>query len=133
MTRISFLIAGFFMNTAMASAGQAWTINETAFGRVYADDKGMALYVFDMDPPGKSICNNACGAYWTPFKAADDATPDGEWTIVVRADGSRMWALRGRPLYTYVNDTVPGDVTGDGRGDTWRVAKLPAGEVDALR
>ena len=40
--------------------------------------------------------------------------PEGEWTIVERTDGTKMWAYEGKPLYTFIKDKKPGDVTGDG-------------------
>ncbi len=50
-----------------------------------------------------------------------------EWTIVdgTDADGKpiKLWAYEGWPLYYYVKDTAPGDVTGDGVGQVWHVAK----------
>ena len=49
--------------------------------------------------------------------------PEGEWTVVDRTDGTKMWAYEGHPLYTYVEDKAPGEVTGDGKGGVWHVAK----------
>jgi predicted lipoprotein with Yx(FWY)xxD motif len=34
-----------------------------------------------------------------------------------------MWAYEGWPLYLWVKDTKPGDVTGDGVGGVWHAAK----------
>ena len=35
-----------------------------------------------------------------------------------------MWAYDGHPLYTFVEDKAkPGDITGDGKGGVWHVAK----------
>jgi predicted lipoprotein with Yx(FWY)xxD motif len=35
-----------------------------------------------------------------------------------------MWAYKGKPVYTYVNDKAPGDTNGDGaNGGTWHIAK----------
>lgn len=30
-----------------------------------------------------------------------------------------QWADDGKPLYTYVDDKKPGDVTGDGKNEVW--------------
>ncbi|HAP11331.1 MAG TPA: hypothetical protein DCR50_10830, partial [Afipia sp.] len=52
------------------------------------------------------------------------ARPSGDWTIVTRDDGSKMWALKGKPLYTFAKDTKPGDTTGDGfLNGAWHIAK----------
>ena len=56
--------------------------------------------------------------------AAADAKASGDWTIVTRDDGSKMWALKGKPLYTFAKDTKPGDTTGDGfLNGAWHIAK----------
>ena len=34
-----------------------------------------------------------------------------------------MWAYDGKPLYYFVKDTKAGDVTGEGVGGVWHVAK----------
>jgi predicted lipoprotein with Yx(FWY)xxD motif len=73
----------------------------------------MTLYSFDKDVVGKSNCNDKCAAEWPPLMAAADAKASGDWTIVVRDDKSKMWAYKGHPLYTFVDDKAVGQVTGD--------------------
>ena len=96
---------------------------DTSAGKVWADDKGMTLYSFDKDEKNKSNCYDACAKNWPPFTAAADAKAEGDWTIVNRTDGTKMWAYDGKPLYTFASDTKPGDVTGDGVGGVWHAAK----------
>ena len=95
----------------------------TAGGKVFADMKGMTLYVFDKDAPGMSNCYDACAKNWPPFMARANAKPEGEWTLVDRKGGGRMWAYGGKPLYTFAKDKKAGDVTGDGVGGVWHLAK----------
>lgn len=54
----------------------------------------------------------SCTDLWPPLYAPDDAEPVGEWSIVLRRDGSRQWAYYEQPLYTSVRDQEPGDVMG---------------------
>jgi predicted lipoprotein with Yx(FWY)xxD motif len=55
--------------------------------------------------------------------AAADAKPMGDWTIVARTEGTKMWAYKGMPLYTWIKDTKPGEATGDGMAmGAWKVA-----------
>ena len=96
---------------------------DTSAGKVLVDAKGMTLYTFDKDEPNKSNCYDDCAQNWPPLMATADAQPEGEWTIVERTDGTRMWAYDGKPLYTFVKDTKPGDVTGDNVGNAWHVVK----------
>ncbi|KPH07099.1 hypothetical protein AOG23_18670 [Rhizobium acidisoli] len=51
------------------------------------------------------------------------AKAEGEWSLVKAADGKEMWAYEGKPLYTFAGDKKPGDMTGDGVGGVWHVAK----------
>jgi predicted lipoprotein with Yx(FWY)xxD motif len=43
--------------------------------------------------------------------------------VIVRDDGSRQWAYKGKPLYLWVKDHKPGDTTGDGFRGVWHVAR----------
>jgi predicted lipoprotein with Yx(FWY)xxD motif len=92
---------------------------------VLAGPSGMTLYTFDRDAPGagRSLCNGPCAANWPPLTATADAAPSGDWTVVTRDDGTRQWAYRGRPVYYWSKDTSPGDRTGDGFNNVWRVAR----------
>ena len=89
------------------------------------NDAGMTLYTFDRDVggSGKSVCNGPCAVNWPPLRATTDAPPNAAWQIVTRDDGSKQWAYQGKPLYTWLKDTKPGDRTGDGVNNAWRVAR----------
>ena len=108
---------------AQAFAAEPAKTMETSLGVVLADSKGMTLYVFDKDTPGVSNCYDKCAANWPPLAAPADAMAMGEWTVVERKDGTRMWAYKGMPLYTFVKDKAPGDVAGDGFKGVWHVVK----------
>ena len=85
---------------------------------------GMTLYTFDKDSLGKSACNGPCATNWPPLMAGGAAKASGDWTIITRDDGSKQWAYKGKPVYTWVKDQKPGDKTGDGvAGNTWHTAK----------
>lgn len=92
---------------------------------VYVGPNGMTLYTFDRDTAGsgKSVCNGPCATNWPPLMAAASDKASGDWTIVVRDDGSRQWAWRGKPVYYWVRDAKPGDRTGDGFNNAWRLAR----------
>jgi predicted lipoprotein with Yx(FWY)xxD motif len=47
----------------------------------------------------------------------------GAWTVITRDDGSKQWAYKGKPLYAWAKDTRPGDTTGGGVNNVWRIAK----------
>lgn len=94
-------------------------------GGMLVNSGGMTLYTFDKDiaGSGKSTCNGPCAALWPPAAAAADAQPEGELNIIIRDDGSRQWAYKGKPVYTYAADKKPGDATGDNFKDVWHIIK----------
>jgi predicted lipoprotein with Yx(FWY)xxD motif len=79
----------------------------------FADARGMTLYTYDDDAPGKIACVDDCTKTWPPLLAEAADKGFGAWSIVVRPDGGTQWALRGKPLYRYVKDEDPGSVGGN--------------------
>lgn len=113
--------------TSFAAVAFAQTLptktGDSAKGKVLTDEKGMTLYIFDKDTDGKSVCNGPCATNWPPLMASGDAKGQGSYTVIVRDDGSKQWAYKGKPLYTWVKDTKPGDITGDGvASNAWHIA-----------
>ena len=47
----------------------------------------------------------------------------GDMTVITRDDGTRQWASKGKPLYTYAKDAKAGDKAGDNFKEVWHVAK----------
>ncbi|HWP19730.1 MAG TPA: hypothetical protein VNO84_11425 [Burkholderiaceae bacterium] len=92
---------------------------------VLVNAAGMTLYTFDRDTAGsgKSVCNGQCAANWPPLRADAGAKASEPYSIVVRDDGTRQWAYKGKPLYLWVRDQKPGDKTGDGFNGVWRAAR----------
>ncbi len=100
------------------------TTGKTKKGTVLADSKGMTLYYFDRDDSGnKSNCDGKCAEKWLPLAADKTAQASGDFTVIVRSDGSRMWAYRYRPLYTSNDDKAPGDANGFDPQNLWHVAR----------
>ena len=113
------LLAGCATGTATPAKSPATTMNGMLVGPTQ-----MTLYVFDKDAAGKSMCNGGCATNWPPLMAPANAAPIGDWSVVMRDDGTKQWAYKGRPLYHWAKDTKPGDMTGDGLlNNSWHVAK----------
>lgn len=108
--------------TAADFVGGAVKSTEIGGKQVLTDAAGMTLYTFDKDTPGVSNCYDDCAVKWPPLFADDAAADDGDFTIVTRSDGTRMWAYKGWPLYLWINDKAPGDTTGDMVGNVWHTA-----------
>jgi predicted lipoprotein with Yx(FWY)xxD motif len=96
----------------------------TPRGAMLTDPKGMTLYTFDRDDSGnKSACDGKCAEKWIPFTAANDDQPFGDFTVITRNDGSKMWAYRYRPLYTSQQDKTPGEINGFDANNLWHIAR----------
>lgn len=98
-------------------------VNQTGVGPVLVTAQGMTLYAFAHDTPGVSKCNGPCAVHWPPFRAPPGARGFGPWSVIRRADGTRQWAYRGVPLYTWFKDKAPGQTSGEGVGKVWHVAR----------
>ena len=122
---ISALVAAFSLALASAAfAAPPTKTGTTTKGSVLTDAKGMSLYTFDKDSEGKSACNGPCATNWPALKAEASDKADGGYTIITRDDGSKQWAYKGKPLYTFAKDTKAGDVTGDGfLNGAWHLAQ----------
>ncbi|MER8702920.1 MULTISPECIES: hypothetical protein [unclassified Mesorhizobium] len=123
MKTIAIGMAALLLGTAASFAAEAWKEAEVGGTKIYTDASGMTLYTYDKDEAGKSNCYDKCAANWPPLKADANAKAESEWTIVDRTDGTRMWAYEGKPLYTFIKDKKAGDVTGEGVGGVWHIAK----------
>ena len=96
---------------------------DSTIGQVLVEPQGSTLYVFDKDADGQSACVDQCAEKWPPHMAMDSDQPDGDYTIIDRADGSKQWAYKGKPLYRWSGDTAPGETKGDGLNGVWHAAR----------
>ena len=110
--------------TSTGAFAEMAKVGETSKGNAFVDSKGMTLYTFDKDSGGKSACNGPCATNWPPLMVADGEKAGADMTVVTRDDGKKMWAYKGKPLYTFVKDTKAGDANGDGfLNGAWHIAK----------
>ena len=115
---------------ASQSGGQAVQTGETDVGEVLVDSKGMTLYAFAADSPGKSNCTGSCLQYWPVAKASGTVSHSSEVTAdlgtITRDDGTTQLTVNGWPAYTYASDSRPGEATGQGLnlsgGEWWVIA-----------
>jgi len=103
-------------------------------GQILVDDKGMTLYLFVADTGTASTCYTSCANVWPPLLT--DGTPQAGTGVdasllgtTTRTDGKVEVTYAGHPLYYFVKDKAPGDITGqgiNGFGGLWWVVS-PAG------
>ena len=112
--------AGFAQDAMMPSGVKS-------MGGMLTDGKGMTLYTYDRDSHFQSTCNGACAKAWPPLPARSEHN-HGSWAMMMRSDGTKQWAYRGKPVYTFAQDKAPGDAKGDNLGPKgshlWHVIKV---------
>lgn len=94
----------------------------------FVDAAQRTVYVFDADlaHPSHSVCNGECAANWPHVGAPAGVTLVAPFSSIMRDDGSVQLTYAGRPLYTFVVDTAPGQTNGDGVdafGGLWHIAR----------
>ena len=83
-------------------------------GSYLADANGNALYTYGSDTNGVSNCTGSCIANWPAYApTSTSATLPTNVTIISRSDGTKQYAYKGLPLYTFSSDPA-GQVTGNG-------------------
>jgi len=128
MNKVSFRIliaaAAALAVVSTANAAPPTKTATTSKGPTLTDSKGMSLYTFDKDSDGKSACNGPCATNWPVLRAESGEQPGDNYTIVTRDDGSKQWAYKGKPLYSFAKDQKAGDITGDGfLNGAWHLAQ----------
>jgi predicted lipoprotein with Yx(FWY)xxD motif len=115
--------------TAAGSGGAVVKAAKIGGVTLLTNAKGFTLYVFAPDPKNKSVCNGSCATYWPPVKGPVTAGPgvSGHLGTIKRQDGSTQATYNGRPLYTYIADSGPGQVHGNNinlNGGLWFDVKV---------
>ena len=77
--------------------------------------EGHSITYNDAKAQGAAACLGECTASWKPMLAAAKDQGWGFWEIVDRPDGTRQWAFKGSPVYTFIGDAKPGDLEGNNR------------------
>jgi predicted lipoprotein with Yx(FWY)xxD motif len=95
-------------------------------GKFLTDSRGMTLYIFRKDSPGKSVCVGPCVVKWPLYFRETVAVPEGvnagDFRTITREDGKKQTTYKGLPLYYFEGDKAAGDVQGQGLGNVWFVA-----------
>jgi predicted lipoprotein with Yx(FWY)xxD motif len=99
---------------APARTGTAITVGDSDYGEMLFDSKKQAIYIFQNDPKGKSVCYGECAAAWPPVLT--DGQPRAVRGVresllgtVKRRDGKLQVTYADKPLYFYANEG-PGEV-----------------------
>ena len=136
--------AGGTAGTGGAGGATNISVQVSAFvGNYLADGAGRALYTYGGDLPGdchtppQSLCTADCSLSWPAFDAGPRALPasltDAGFGTIPRGDGLFQTTYMGWPLYYYKSDLTLGQLTGQGKGKTWHVAKVNVPNVTLMK
>lgn len=123
MTRMFVAAAVLAVSASAAQAGALIAVNSDIGEVIASADSGLTLYTFRNDSRNSSNCYGDCASAWPPFLASASAQAEGGLKIINRNDGTRQYALNGKPLYFWAGDSRTGDATGDGVGGVWDVVR----------
>jgi predicted lipoprotein with Yx(FWY)xxD motif len=115
------LILATIATALMANVAIAQSVTEA--NGILTDASGRTLYTSDKDASNKSNCNDGCAVAWPPFLAKDGDRTPATFGVITRDDGTKQWALNGKPLYFFAADVQTGDAKGDGKGGVWHVIR----------
>ena len=100
--------------TATVNNAVITTKTDASLGQYLATPSGMPLYTYNADTSGVSNCTGSCLTNWPAYKASSSSNlPTGLTTLTRTDNGQVQYAYNGKPLYTFVSDSV-GHVTGNG-------------------
>lgn len=94
--------------------GTTITVGESDYGRMLFDARKQAIYIFENDPRGKSVCDGECAQAWPPVltKGEPRGLKGANQSLlgtIQRRDGKTQVTYAGHPLYYYANEG-PGEV-----------------------
>ena len=97
-----------------ANDGATVKVVDSQFGRVIADRRGEAFYLFDKEQGKRSRCYGECAVAWPPVltkgKPRTDNGADADLLgITRRRNGKLQVTYNGHPLY-YYKDDEPGRI-----------------------
>jgi predicted lipoprotein with Yx(FWY)xxD motif len=99
---------------AKPGPGARIKVGDSEFGTMLFGPRGQAIYVFERDPKGRTVCYGACARAWPPVltKGRPRASAGVRKSLlgtVGRRGGARQVTYAGRPLYYYAHEG-PGEV-----------------------
>lgn len=91
----------------------------SGLGTVLVDSEGVTVYEFAKDQGSTSSCYGACAEFWPPVIAegkptAGEGASASQLGTTKRKDGTLQVTYAGHPLYTFSEDSAPGEANGNG-------------------
>ncbi|MEV7005189.1 phosphatase PAP2 family protein [Streptosporangium sp. NPDC051022] len=119
-------------------AGATVAVRDSKFGKILVDGQGRTLYLFEADKGTSPTCYGACAKAWPPLTATGKPQAGGGASpallgTTTRTDHTVQVTYNGHPLYYFVSDVKPGDITGQGLnsfGAKWYVLDPQGNKVE---
>jgi predicted lipoprotein with Yx(FWY)xxD motif len=99
---------------ATARKGTKIILRDSEFGTMLFGSNRQAIYIFQNDSKGKTVCYGECARAWPPVftrgkPRAGEGVRKSLLGTIKRRNGRRQVTYAGQPLYYYVNEG-PGEV-----------------------
>jgi predicted lipoprotein with Yx(FWY)xxD motif len=95
--------------TTDATAGTLITSGESEFGPILFDDRGQAIYIWELEDSTKAECYGDCAEAWPPVLT--NGSPIASASVksellgtTERTDGTTQVTYNGHPLYYYAHE-----------------------------
>jgi predicted lipoprotein with Yx(FWY)xxD motif len=115
---------------ASTSAAGLKSVTTPAGSKVLTTAQGFTVYMFAIDTPTKSNCDATCLSFWPALTGTPSgAGLTGTFGTIKGTGGITQATYDGHPLYLFVKDTKPGQISGNGvntSGGLW-YALTPSG------
>jgi predicted lipoprotein with Yx(FWY)xxD motif len=101
-------------SSAEPRKGTRIQVGESEFGTMLFGPSDQAIYVFERDPKGRTVCYRECARAWPPVLTkgkprAAKGVRESLLGTVRRRNGKRQVTYAGKPLYYYAHEG-PGEV-----------------------
>jgi plastocyanin/predicted lipoprotein with Yx(FWY)xxD motif len=108
-------------------------VYKAGIGFYLTNASGYTLYFRTTDPGnGSSTCTGSCVNVWPLFYAGagtfrlPSSLNSSSFGVAARSDGLKQTTFNGYPLYYYVGDKAPGQITGQGKGNFYACCSVVA-------
>jgi predicted lipoprotein with Yx(FWY)xxD motif len=124
--------------TGAGTSATTVAVENSKLGQILVGGSGRTLYLFEADQGTMSTCNGACAQAWPPLTTsgpvqAGTGASAAQLGTTTRQDHTSQVTYNGHPLYYFVGDSKPGDVTGqslDQFGARWYVLAPTGNKID---
>lgn len=113
-------------SSTSGSTTKTVSLGSTSLGQVLVNSSGRTLYHDTKDTSSTIACTATCAQTWPPLTIPSGTKPTwgsglsgSKFGTVTRPDGTLQVTYAGWPLYTYSNDSGPGQAQGQGVGGIW--------------